>query len=59
MPSVSFLFLLFSYFRNLLLEIFSELDENLRRFFMQNKTPEDQRAASEATHRAQAAPAMA
>ena len=29
---VPVLFLLFLYFRNLLLEIFSELDENLRRF---------------------------
>ena len=45
MPSASFLFLLFLYFKNLLLEIFSELNENLRRFFMRRKTPEDQREA--------------
>ena len=56
MPSASSLFLQFLYFRNLLLEIFLELDENLRRFFMRNKTPEDQRAALGATHRAGTAP---
>ena len=56
MPSASFLFLLFLYFRKSLLEIFSELDASLRNFFMRNKTPEDQRAAGGATHRAQAPP---
>ena len=44
---------------NLLLQIFSELDENLRRFFMRNKTPEDHRAALGATHRAGRPPAVA
>ena len=37
---------------NLLLEIFSELDENLQGIFNRRKTPEDQRAALGATHRA-------
>ena len=45
MPSASSLFLLFSISEKLLLEIFSELDNNLRGFFMRQKEAEDQRAA--------------
>ena len=40
---------------NLLLEIFSELDENLRRIFIRRKAPGDQRATWGATHRPGAA----
>ena len=45
MPSASFLFLLFLYFRNLLLKIFSELEENLRGIFTRRKAPGHQRGA--------------
>ena len=55
MPSASFLFLLFLYFRNLLLEIFSELDQKLRGLFLRQDKDGVRRAASEVTHRAQAA----
>ena len=44
MPSASSLFLLFLYFRKSLLEIFSELDENLRGIFMRRNTPPCRRA---------------
>ena len=54
MPSASALFLVFLYFRNLLLEIFSELDENLRGLFLRQDEDGVRRAASEATHRAKA-----
>ena len=43
MPSVSFLFLLFSISENLFLETFSELDENLRRIFICQREDLDQR----------------
>ena len=45
MPSASSLFLLFSISEKLLLEIFSELDDNLRRFLMRQKEAGDQREA--------------
>ena len=59
MPSTSFLFLLSFCFRNLLLEIFSELDQNLRGLFLRQDEDGVQRAASEATHMAEAPPAAA
>ena len=43
MPSASSLFLLFSISENLLLEIFSELEETLRRIFIRQKEDLDQR----------------
>ena len=49
MPTASSLFLLFSISEKLLLEIFSELDDNLRGFFMRRKEAEDQRVAWAAT----------
>ena len=49
MTSASSLFLLFLYFRKSILEIFSELDENLREIFMRNKTPPHQKATWGAT----------
>ena len=54
MPSASSLFLLSFCFRNLLLEIFSELDENLRGLFLRQDEDGVRRAALEATHRAHA-----
>ena len=44
MPSASSLFLLFSVSENLLVEIFSELHENLRGIFIRKKEDFDQRA---------------
>ena len=49
MPSVSSLFLLFSISENLLLEIFSELDETFWRFFIRQDKDLDQRGAGGAT----------
>ena len=49
MPSASFPFLLSFCFRNLLLEIFSELDQNLRGLFLRQDEDGVRRAASEAT----------
>ena len=45
MPSASSLFLLFSIAENLLLEIFSELDENLRGIFIRQDDVKNQRTA--------------
>ena len=59
MPSASSLFLLSFCFRNLLLQIFSELDQNLRGLFLRQDEDGDRRAASEAAHRADAPPAAA
>ena len=51
MPSASFLLLLFLYFRKFTSgKIFSELDGNLRRIFIQRKAPGDQRETWGATH---------
>ena len=49
LPSTSSLFLLFLYFRNLLLKIFSELDETLRGLFLRQDEARDRRGALEAT----------
>ena len=59
MPSASSLFLLPFCFRNLLLEIFSELDQNLWGLFLRQDEDGVRRAASEATHRVEAPPAAA
>ena len=59
MPSASSLFLLSFCFRNLLLEIFSELAENLLGIFIcHDEVPVRRRAGGEA-HRAEAPPAVA
>ena len=52
MPSSSSLFLLSFCFKNLLLEIFSELEETLRGLFLCQDEDRDRRGALEATHRA-------
>ena len=49
MPSASSLFLLFSIPENLLLQIFSELDETFWRFFIRRDKDLDQRGAGGAT----------
>ena len=49
MPSASSLFFLFSILENLLLEIFSELDEILRRMFIRQREDLDQRGPGGAT----------
>ena len=59
MPSASSLFSLSFCFRNLLLEIFSELDQNLRGLFLRQDEDGVQRAALEATHRVEEPPAAA
>ena len=55
MPSASYLFLLSFCFRNLFLEIILELDQNLGGLFLRQDEDGVRRAASEVTHRAQAA----
>ena len=59
MPSASSLFLLSFCFRNLFLEIFSELDQNLWGLFLRQHEDGVRTTASEATHRAEAPPAAA
>ena len=56
MPSASFLFLLFSISENPLLEIFSELDQNLRGIFIRQDGARDQRAALGASQGPRATP---
>ena len=55
LPTASSLFLLFLYLRNLLLKIFSELDETFCGIFIRQDQDRDRRGALEATHRAGAA----